>query len=84
MGERAGWLESSVSLRSGERSTKEQVTRGEWVVRSVEELMKKSPDMVPGYGMVDSRDPYYGQLARINFDGSKGLKDPHGGDGTHA
>jgi len=80
--ERDGW--NHVYLYDLEKGLlKNQVTKGEWVVNSVEKVDEtKRRIYFRGYGMVDGQDPYYAHLARVNFDGS-GFKILTEGDGTH-
>ncbi|KAH8880987.1 alpha/beta-hydrolase [Thozetella sp. PMI_491] len=80
--ERDGWNHIYLyDLENG--SLKNQVTRGEWVVNSVEKVDQEKRQLwFSGYGMISGQDPYYAHLARINFDGS-GLKILTEGDGTH-
>ncbi|KAK0643950.1 Alpha/Beta hydrolase protein [Cercophora newfieldiana] len=61
-----------------------QVTKGAWVVRSVEKVDQDNRTILfKAYGMVPGQDPYYAHLARINFDGS-GLTILTEGNGTHS
>jgi dipeptidyl aminopeptidase/acylaminoacyl peptidase len=63
---------------------KNQVTQGNWVVRSVEHVDKdKRQIWFQASGIHPEEDPYYVQLCRVNFDGS-GLTVLTDGDGTHA
>ncbi len=63
---------------------KNQITKGKWLVKSVERVDEKSRQIwFKCYGIVEGQDPYYAQLARINFDGS-GLTVLTDGDGTHS
>jgi len=80
--ERDGW--NHLYLFDLEKGVlKNQITKGEWVVHSVEKVDEaKRRIWFRGYGMVDGQDPYYAHLARINFDGS-GFKILTEGDGTH-
>jgi dipeptidyl-peptidase 4 len=62
---------------------KNQVTKGEWVVNSIERVEVDSRRVwFRAYGMVPGQDPYYAHLARVNFDGSD-LKILTEGNGTH-
>ena len=63
---------------------KNQVTKGNWVVRSVERVDRdKRQIWFQAGGIRPEEDPYYVQLCRVNFDGS-GLTVLTDGDGTHA
>ncbi|KAJ2965992.1 hypothetical protein NQ176_g10352 [Zarea fungicola] len=62
---------------------KNQITIGEWLVRSVDRIDEEKRQIwFTSYGIVKGQDPYYAQLARVNFDGS-GLTVLTDGDGTH-
>lgn len=62
---------------------KNKITMGDWVVREVEEVDEdKRQIWFRGLGLVPGQDPYYAQLARVNFDGS-GLTMLTEGDGNH-
>jgi dipeptidyl aminopeptidase/acylaminoacyl peptidase len=62
---------------------KNKVTSGDFVMREVEEVDEKTRQIwFRGFGMVPGQDPYYAQLARVNFDGT-GLTVLTGGDGNH-
>lgn len=80
--ERDGWNHLYLyDLKKG--LIKNQITRGEWLVRSVETVDTKARRIwFRGFGMVPGQDPYYAHLARVNFDGT-GLKILTDGDGTH-
>jgi dipeptidyl-peptidase 4 len=81
--ERDGWNHLYLyDLANG--TLKNQVTKGDWLVRSVEKVDEKARRIwFKGFGMIAGQDPYYAHLARINFDGS-GLKILTEGDGTHS
>ncbi len=82
MSERDGWTHLYLfDTRLGK--LKNQITRGEWVVRGVDAVdeVKRQITFHVG-GIVPGQDPYYIQYARINFDGS-GLTLLTEGDGTH-
>ncbi|MCJ1461767.1 hypothetical protein MMC07_000366 [Pseudocyphellaria aurata] len=63
---------------------KNQITRGEWTVRSVDRIDEEKRQIwLRAFGVVKGQDPYYGQLLRVNFDAS-GFTMLTDGDGTHA
>lgn len=80
--ERDGWNHLYLyDLRDG--TLKNQVTKGEWVMRSVESVdEEKRLVWFRGLGMVPGQDPYYVHLACVHLDGS-GLRIVTEGDGTH-
>ena len=64
-------------------AVKNQITRGEWVVRKVERVdAEKRQVWFTAFGIQPGQDPYHAHLVRINFDGS-GLTVLTAGDGTH-
>ncbi|KAK6217901.1 hypothetical protein LQW54_003189 [Pestalotiopsis sp. IQ-011] len=80
--ERDGW--NHIYLYDLEGNLKNQVTRGTWVVRSVEHIDEtKRQIWFEGLGMVPSQDPYYSHLACVDFDGTK-LRVVTKGNGTHS
>ena len=82
MSERDGW--NQLYLYDGKTgAVKNQITKGEWVVRSVDfvDAAKRQIWFEAG-GMVPGQDPYYIQYCRVNFDGS-GLTILTEGNGTH-
>lgn len=81
--ERDGWNHLYLyDLTHG--TVKNQITTGKWMVRSVDRVDEGKRQLwFSSYGIVDGQDPYYSQLARINFDGS-GLTIITEGDGTHS
>ena len=87
MSERDGWrhlylVDGSVTGGRGER-LKNQITKGEWVVRSVEWVDEaKRQIWFQAGGIRVGQDPYYLHSARVNFDGT-GLTILTEGDGTH-
>jgi len=83
MSERSGWNHLyRVDSRTG--AVKNPITRGEWVVRRVVNVDPKSREILfLAGGMVSGQDPYYLQLAKVNFDGT-GMKVLTEGDGTHS
>jgi dipeptidyl aminopeptidase/acylaminoacyl peptidase len=82
MSERDGWNHLYLyDLKAG--SVKNQVTRGNWVVRRVERVdPKKRQIWFEAGGIRPGQDPYYIHHCRVNFDGS-GLVILTEGDGTH-
>lgn len=80
--ERDGWNHLYLfNLDNG--TLKNQVTKGSWVMRSVEYIdVEKRRIWFKGLGMVSEQDPYYAQLACVAFDGSD-LRIVTMGDGTH-
>ena len=83
MSERDGWNHLYLyDSKTGE--VKNQITRGDWVVRSVDHVDKaKRQIWFEAGGIVPGQDPYYIQYCRVNFDGT-GLKVLTEGDGTHS
>ena len=82
MSERDGWNHLYLyDAKSGE--VKNQITKGEWVVRRVD---KVDPEKRQIYfyagGIRPGQDPYYLHYCRVNFDGT-GLTVLTEGDGTH-
>ncbi len=82
MSERDGWNHLWLyDTRTG--AVKNQITRGEWVVRGVERVdAAKRQIWFRVSGIRAGQDPYFVQLARVNFDGT-GLVVLTEGDGTH-
>jgi len=83
MSERDGWnhlyLYDSLS-----GAVKNQITRGEWVVRGVDRIDESARQIwFRASGMVSGKDPYFVHYYRINFDGA-GLTALTHADGTHA
>lgn len=80
--ERDGWNH----LYLGDAKTgaiKNQVTKGEWVVRGIESVDEEKRQIwVRVLGQRSGEDPYHLHLARVNFDGS-GFTMLTEGDGTH-
>ena len=76
MSERDGWNHLYLyDAKTGE--VKNQITKGEWVVRSVDYVDgKKRQIWFQAGGIVPGQDPYYIQYCRVNFDGT-GLDGPH-------
>jgi dipeptidyl-peptidase 4 len=82
MSERDGW--NHLYLYDSENGKlKQQITRGEWVVRGVEEVDEVRRQIwFRAGGIRPQQDPYHVHLCRINFDGT-GLVVLTEGDGTH-
>ncbi len=83
MSERDGW--NHLYLYDAQTGTvKNQITRGEWVVRSVDWVDKARRQIwFQAGGIRPGQDPYYLHLCRVNFDGS-GLTILTEGNGTHS
>ncbi len=81
--ERDGWKHLYlIDARAGR--VRNQVTKGEWVVRGVERVDEEKRQIwFRAGGLRAGQDPYLVHYCRINFDGS-GLVDLTPGDGTHA
>ena len=82
MSERDGWAHLWLyDVATGK--VKNQVTRGDWVVREVLKVdaAKRQVWLLAG-GFRAGEDPYHRQLCRVNFDGS-GLVQLTQGDGDH-
>jgi dipeptidyl-peptidase-4 len=82
MSERDGWNHLYLfDSRTGD--LKNQITRGQWVVRGVDRVdVEKRQIWFRASGVYPEQDPYYIHHARINFDGS-GLTLLTAGNGTH-
>jgi dipeptidyl-peptidase-4 len=83
MSERDGWTHLYLyDAKTG--AVKNQITKGEWVVRSVDRVDKdKRQIWFQAGGIRPGQDPYYLQYCRVNFDGS-GLTILTEGNGTHS
>ena len=83
MSERDGW--AHLYLYDGATGkVKNQITRGEWVVRAVEWVDEENRQIwFRASGMYPGKDPYFLHYYRINFDGS-GLTSLTDADGQHA
>ena len=81
--ERDGWNHLYLyDINSGK--VKNQVTKGEWVVQSVDHVDEAARHIwIEVLGIVPGQDPYYTHLARVNFDGSD-FRILTEGDGTHS
>jgi dipeptidyl aminopeptidase/acylaminoacyl peptidase len=82
MSERDGWNHLYLyDAKTGQ--VKNQITKGEWIVRAVERVDVKARQIwLRVAGIHANQDPYHIHFARINFDGS-GLVVLTEGDGTH-
>lgn len=82
MSERDGWNHLYLyDYKSG--AVKNQITKGEWVVRRVEKVDREKRQIwFQAGGIRPEQDPYYVHFARVNFDGSD-LVVLTAGDGTH-
>ncbi len=83
MSERDGWNHLYLyDAKTGR--VKNQITRGEWVVRGVERVDKEKRQIwFRAGGIHPGQDPYYIHYARVNFDGSE-LTVLTEGDGSHS
>jgi dipeptidyl aminopeptidase/acylaminoacyl peptidase len=82
MSERDGWNQLYLyDAKTG--AVKNQITRGEWVVRSVDFVDRANRQIwFQAGGIVPGQDPYFIQFCRVNFDGT-GLTILTAGNGTH-
>lgn len=70
--ERDGW--NHLYLYDAQGKVKNQITKGDWVVRKVIHVDEKNRTILfEGSGFNSTQDPYFLQLFQVNFDGS-GLK----------
>ena len=83
MSERDGWNHLYLyDAKTGQ--VKNQITKGEWVVRGVDRVDPERRQLwFRAGGIRPGQDPYHVHYARVNFDGS-GLTVLTEGDGTHA
>ena len=83
MSERDGW--NQLYLYDGASgAVKNQITKGEWVVRRVEKVDEEARQIYfSASGMNADQDPYFVHYYRINFDGT-GLTPLTEGDYTHS
>jgi len=71
MSERDGW--NHLYLYDGHGKVKNQITKGNWIVKRVEYVDEKNRYLIfEGCGMETGQDPYFVQYYKIGFDG-KGL-----------
>jgi len=82
MSERDGW--NHLYLYDGATGRmKNQITRGNWVVRAVQKVDESARQIIfSAGGMNAGKDPYFLNFYRVNFDGS-GLTPLTTGDGNH-
>ncbi|EMI19368.1 peptidase S9B dipeptidylpeptidase IV domain-containing protein [Rhodopirellula maiorica SM1] len=82
MSERSGWNHLYlVDQTSGE--VKNAITRGDWVVRGVEQVDEANRQIwLTVSGIDKGQDPYHRHLIRVNFDGSNLVRLTQG-DGDH-
>jgi len=82
MSERDGWNHLYLyDAKTGE--VKNQITKGEWVVRGVDRVDEEARQIYfRAGGIYPGQDPYYVHYCRVNFDGTNLVK-LTGGDGTH-
>ncbi|MFO1487624.1 MAG: DPP IV N-terminal domain-containing protein [Verrucomicrobiota bacterium] len=82
MSERDGW--NHLYLYDTQAGTvKNQITRGDWVVRKVDRVdAEKRQVWFQAGGIIPGQDPYYLHTCRVNFDGT-GLTVLTSGDGSH-
>lgn len=82
MSERDGWNHLYLyDIRA--RGVKNQITKGEWVVRGVERVDEEKRQIwFRACGVFPKQDPYYIHYGCVNFDGS-GLTWLTSADGTH-
>jgi dipeptidyl aminopeptidase/acylaminoacyl peptidase len=82
MSERNGWNHLYL-IDSLTGKVKNEITKGQWLVRNVDEIdVKNRRVLIQTMGVNAKEDPYHIHLARVNFDGSD-FKLLTEGDGTH-
>jgi dipeptidyl aminopeptidase/acylaminoacyl peptidase len=79
--ERDGWNHLYL-YDSGTGAVKNQITRGEWVIREVTSVDDKNRQIIFQASGKEPGDPYFIHYYRINFDGT-GLVRLTEGEGTH-
>jgi dipeptidyl aminopeptidase/acylaminoacyl peptidase len=79
--ERDGWNHLYL-YDSGTGTVKNQITKGEWVIRDVTSVDNKNRQIIFQASGKEPGDPYFIHYYRINFDGT-GLIKLTEGDGTH-
>jgi dienelactone hydrolase len=83
MSERDGWNHLYL-YDTATGQVKNQITKGEWVVRGVDRVDDKARQVwFRAGGIRPDQDPYYIHYCRVNFDGT-GLTILTEGDGTHS
>lgn len=81
--ERDGWRHLYL-IDSLSGKIKNQITQGEWIVRSIEKIDVKNRQIIfQASGKNHDQDPYHLHWYRINFDG-QGLTELTQGDGMHS
>ena len=80
--ERDGWNHLYLfDAKTGD--LKNQITKGEWVLRSVDRIDEKERQIwFTAFGVIKGQDPYYAHFGRVNLDDS-GFTLLTEGDGTH-
>jgi len=82
MSERDGWNHLYL-YDAATGQVKNQITKGEWVVRKVDRVDREKRQIwFQAGGIRPGQDPYYVHYCRVNFDGT-GLTILTEGDGTH-
>ena len=82
MSERDGWNHLYL-YDTAIGAVKNQITKGEWIVRSVDRVDESTRQIwFQAGGIRPGQDPYYVHFCRVNFDGT-GLTCLTEGDGTH-
>jgi dipeptidyl aminopeptidase/acylaminoacyl peptidase len=83
MSERDGWNHLYL-YDTATGAVKDQITRGAWVVREVDQVDAERRQVhFRAGGIRPGQDPYHAHVCRVNFDGT-GLAVLTEGDGTHA